>query len=43
MLLKYDFKLVEGDLTQVVSLGFNLFTNPTGKIAIRRRKVEIPL
>lgn len=43
MLLKYDFKLVEGDLTQVVSLGFNLFTKPTGKIAIRRRKEEIPL
>ncbi|GAB1210898.1 hypothetical protein ATERTT37_000008 [Aspergillus terreus] len=44
MLLKYDFRVAnDGNGAEVVSLGFNLFTNPMGKIALRRRQEEIPL
>ncbi|KAJ5159370.1 Cytochrome P450 [Penicillium canariense] len=42
MLLKYDFRAVgDGDGAIVVSLGFNLFTNPMGETALRRRQEEI--
>ncbi|KAJ5388865.1 cytochrome P450 monooxygenase [Penicillium cosmopolitanum] len=44
MLLKYDFRRVgDGDGARVINLGFNLFTNPMGKIALRRRQEEICL
>ena len=42
MLLKYDFKLVDGS-PPAVKMGLSLGTNPRGKIAIRRRQEEIPL
>ncbi|KAJ5175585.1 Cytochrome P450 [Penicillium canariense] len=43
MLLKYDFRLTDNRPPHIVSLGFNLFTDPMAKISLRRRKEEIQL
>lgn len=42
MLLKYDFKAVD-ECPPVLKRGVSLLANPTGKVAIRRRKEEIAL
>lgn len=43
MLLKYDFKLVEGTVPQHRRYGFALHADPKAKICIRRRREEIVL
>lgn len=43
MLLKYDFKLVEGTVPQHRRYGFALHADPQAKICIRRRREEIVL
>lgn len=43
MLLKYDFKLVEGTVLQHRRYGFALHADPQAKIYLRRRREEIVL
>ncbi|KAG6061376.1 hypothetical protein E4U16_005094 [Claviceps sp. LM84 group G4] len=43
ILLKYDFKLVQGTDVEPRRFGLNLNANPTAKLAVRRRKEEIIL
>ncbi|KAG6114714.1 hypothetical protein E4U13_003230 [Claviceps humidiphila] len=43
ILLKYDFKLVQGTDIEPRKFGLNMNANPTARLAIRRRKEEISL
>jgi len=41
ILLKYDWRLIEGNQPKVGTFGFNLFADAKTKVEIRRRKEEI--
>ncbi|KAH8691171.1 cytochrome protein [Talaromyces proteolyticus] len=41
LLLKYDFKIIEGRNPQYIMRGHNIMPNPKAKISVRRRQEEI--
>jgi len=41
LLLKYDWRLIEGEQPKVGAMGFNLYADPKYKVEIRRRVEEI--
>jgi cytochrome P450 len=43
LLLKYDWKLVDGKRPEPVAFGMAYMTNPEAKLLIRRRKEELDL
>ena len=43
LLLKYDWKLVDGNRPEPVAFGMAYMTNPDAKLLIRRREEELDL